>query len=324
MTYVSGTENLCGDKQYMRIVFFGTPSFAVPTLDALLESGEEVAAVVTQPDKKKGRSRLLAPPPVKERALEKKIPVLQPLNLKDPLLLEELTRFHPGIIIVVAYGKILPPGILKLPPHGCVNVHASLLPKYRGAAPIQWAIIRGEKRTGITTMLMDEGLDTGDVLLQQELTISDNDTAETLGRHLAGLGASLLLKTMQAIRQGTVEPTPQAGTPTFAPPLKKEDGRIHWSGTAEEIFNLVRGMYPWPGAYCILGQERLKIIRVKALAGPSGKAGRIEEAAGDLIVGTGNGMISILELQAEGKRRMSTRDFLQGRRLKAGDFFDEP
>ena len=308
----------------MRIVFFGTPAFAVPTLDALLDSGEEVTAVVTQPDKRKGRSRILTPPPVKERAIEKKIPVLQPVNIKGPLFIEELMQFHPEIIIVVAYGKILPLKVLKLPPHGCVNVHASLLPKYRGAAPIQWAIIRGEKKTGITTMLMDEGLDTGDILLQQELPISDDDNAETLGIRLAELGASLLLKTIQAIKQGKIKPTTQAGTPTFAPPLKKEDGRIHWSGTAEEIFNFVRGMYPWPCAYCILKQERIKIIRVKALAGVSGKAGRIEETAGDLIVGTGNGLISILELQAEGKRRMSARDFLQGRRLKTGDFFDEP
>jgi len=308
----------------MRIVFFGTPAFAVPTLDALLDSGEEVTAVVTQPDKRKGRSRILAPPPVKERAIEKKIPVLHPVNIKGPLFLEELMQFHPEIMIVVAYGKILPLNVLKLPPHGCVNVHASLLPKYRGAAPIQWAIIRGERKTGITTMLMDEGLDTGDILLQQELPISDDDNAETLGRSLAELGASLLVKTIQAIKQGTVKPTPQAGSPTFAPPLKKEDGRIHWSGTAEEIFSFVRGMYPWPSAYCILKQERIKIIRVKAVAGVSGKAGRIEGTSGNLLVGTGNGLISILELQAEGKRRMSARDFMQGKRLKAGDFFDEP
>jgi methionyl-tRNA formyltransferase len=238
----------------MRIVFFGTPAFAVPTLDALLESGEEVRAVVTQPDKKKGRSRLLTPPPVKERALEKTIPVLQPVNIKEPLFAEELAQFHPEIIIVVAYGKILPLKILKLPPHGCVNVHASLLPKYRGAAPIQWAIIRGEKKTGITTMLMDEGLDTGDVLLQEELSISDDDNAETLGRRLAELGASLLLKTIRAIKQESLKPAPQTGIPTFAPPLKKEDGRIPWSATAEEISYFVRGMYPWPCAYCILRQ----------------------------------------------------------------------
>jgi methionyl-tRNA formyltransferase len=324
VTDVQCIENPYGDKHSMRIVFFGTPAFAIPTLDALLRSGEEVAAVVTQPDKKKGRTRILTPPPVKERALEKKIHVLQTVDIKGPLFFEELSRFHPEMIVVVAYGKILPPQILKLPPRGCVNVHASLLPKYRGAAPIQWAIIRGEGKTGITTMLMDEGLDTGDVLLQEALTINDDDNAETLGRHLAELGASLLLKTIHGMKQGTVKSTPQSGTPTYAPPLTKEDGKIDWSCTAEEIFNFVRGMYPWPCAYCTLHQERIKIIRVKEHSGDPGKAGRIEKTGDELIVGTGNGLISILELQPEGKRRMSARDFMQGRRLKTGDFFDEP
>jgi len=324
VTDVQCTEYIYADNQYMRIAFFGTPDFAIPTLDALRRSGEEVTAVVTQPDKRKGRTRIVTPPPVKEYALGEKIPVLQPVNIKDPLFLEELSRFHPEIVIVVAYGKILPPQILKLPPHGCVNVHASLLPKYRGAAPIQWAIIRGDQKTGITTMLMDKGLDTGDVLLQEELPIADDDNAETLERRLAELGASLLLETIQGIKQRTVKPTPQSGTPTYAPPLKKEDGQITWSGTAGEIFNFVRGMYPWPCAYCTLHQERIKIIRVKELKGDPGKAGRIEKTGDELIVGTGSGLISILELQPEGKRRMSVRDFMQGRRLKAGDFFDEP
>jgi len=307
----------------MRIVFFGTPAFAMPTLDALIRSVEEVAAVITQPDKRKGRTHVLTPPPVKERAIEKNIPVLQPVKLKDHLFIEELSRLHPDMIVVVAYGKILPPHILNLPPHGCVNVHASLLPKYRGAAPIQWAIIRGEEKTGITTMLMDEGLDTGDVLLQEELTISDDDNAGTLGVRLAEIGASLLMKTIRGIKQGAVVPTPQSGTPTYAPPLTKEDGKIDWSYTAEEIFNFVRGMYPWPCAYCILNKERIKIIRVKALGEGSGKAGRIEQTGDDLLVGTAQGLISILELQPEGKRSMSARDFMQGRRLKTGDFFDE-
>lgn len=308
----------------MRIVFFGTPFFAIPTLDALYRSGEEVAAVVTQPDKRKGRTRELSPPPVKKYALENTIPVLQPVNIRDQQFLTELSRFHPDIIVVVAYGKILPPGILKLPSQGCVNVHASLLPKYRGAAPIQWAIIRGEERTGVTTMLMDEGLDTGDILLQEKLTISDDDTAETLGRRLSELGASLLLKTLQGIKEGTVTPAPQSGTPTYAPPLKKEDGKIVWSSTAEDIYNFVRGMYPWPCAYGMLHQERVKIIRVQALKGPSGQPGRIEKTGDELLVGTIQGLISIHELQPEGKKRMSARDFMQGRKLKTGDFFNEP
>jgi len=306
----------------MRIVFFGTPAFAVPTLTALLRSQEEVVAVVTQPDKRKGRDRLPAAPPVKELALQNHLKVLQPSTLKDTSFLEEISALHPDIIIVVAYGKILPSGILKLPPQGCINLHASLLPKYRGAAPIQWAIINGEKKTGITTMYMDAGLDTGDILLQEDVAIDDGDTGETLGRRLAHLGASLLTKTIQKIKDQSLIRTPQTGTPTYAPPLKKEDGRISWSKTAVEISNLVRGMYPWPCAYCYLKNERIKITRVKA-SGGSGIAGRIEKAHEELVVGTGEGFITIIELQSEGKRMMAARDFLQGRRLQEGTFFDE-
>lgn len=306
----------------MRIVFFGTPAFAVPTLTALLRSQEEVVAVVTQPDKRKGRDRIPAAPPVKELALQNHLKVLQPSTLKDTSFLEEISALHPDIIIVVAYGKILPSGILKLPPQGCINLHASLLPKYRGAAPIQWAIINGEKKTGITTMYMDAGLDTGDILLQEDVAIDDGDTGETLGRRLAHLGASLLTKTIQKIKDQSLIRTPQTGTPTYAPPLKKEDGRISWSKTAVEISNLVRGMYPWPCAYCYLKNERIKITRVKA-SGGSGIAGRIEKAHEELVVGTGEGFITIIELQSEGKRMMAARDFLQGRRLQEGTFFDE-
>jgi methionyl-tRNA formyltransferase len=306
----------------MRIVFFGTPAFAVPTLTALLRSQEEVVTVVTQPDKRKGRDRLPAAPPVKELALQNHLKVLQPSTLKDTSFLEEISALHPDIIIVVAYGKILPSGILKLPPQGCINLHASLLPKYRGAAPIQWAIINGEKKTGITTMYMDAGLDTGDILLQEDVAIDDGDTGETLGRRLAHLGASLLTKTIQKIKDQSLIRTPQTGTPTYAPPLKKEDGRISWSKTAVEISNLVRGMYPWPCAYCYLKNERIKITRVKA-SGGSGIAGRIEKAHEELVVGTGEGFITIIELQSEGKRMMAARDFLQGRRLQEGTFFDE-
>lgn len=228
----------------------------------------------------------------------------------------------PEIIVVVAYGKILPAQILRLPSHGCINVHASLLPKYRGAAPIQWAIINGEKKTGITTMLMDEGLDTGNILLQEETEISSDDNAETLGNKLAEIGASLLIRTIKGIRSGYIKPIPQKGTPSYAPPLKKEDGRLNWSKTATEIFNFVRGMYPWPCAYCYLNKERIKITRVKMLEG-SGIPRRVEKTGEELIVGTGEGLISIIELQPEGKIPMSAKAFLQGRRLKEGAFFDE-
>jgi methionyl-tRNA formyltransferase len=306
----------------MRIIFFGTPAFAIPSLVALLQSEEEVIAVVTQPDKKKGRGRVSSPSPVKELAIDRGIKILQPVSIKDPLFLNGLSKIMPEIIVVVAYGKILPAQILRLPSHGCINVHASLLPKYRGAAPIQWAIINGEKKTGITTMLMDEGLDTGNILLQEDTEISSDDTAETLGNKLAEIGASLLIRTIKGIRSGYIKPIPQKGTPGYAPPLKKEDGRLNWSKTATEIFNFVRGMYPWPCAYCYLNKERIKITRVKMLEG-SGIPRRVEKTGEELIVGAGEGLISIIELQPEGKIPMSAKAFLQGRRLKEGAFFDE-
>jgi methionyl-tRNA formyltransferase len=306
----------------MRVIFFGTPLFAIPALEALFKAQEDVVAIVTQPDRRKGRDRLLSPPPVKELAAGIGVEVLQPSNIKDPAFLDRLYIMKPEIIAVVAYGKIMPAQILKLPPHGCINVHASLLPKYRGAAPIQWAIINGEKKTGITTMLMDKGLDTGDILLQEETDIYDDDNAETLGRRLADIGASLLIKTLNRIKDGSVKPFPQAGPPSYAPPLKKEDGRINWSNAAINIFNFVRGLYPWPCAYCYLNKERIKITKAKILEG-YGLAGRIEKGGDELVVGTGKGLISVIELQPEGKRLMTAGEFLAGRRLKEGAFFDE-
>jgi methionyl-tRNA formyltransferase len=307
----------------MRIIFFGTPSFAVPSLAALLQSGEDVIAVISQLDRKKGRGHKYSPPPVKEFAMNKGIMVLQPEHIKDIDFLNKLSSLRPEIIIVVAYGKILPPEILTMPSHGCVNVHASLLPKYRGAAPIQWAILRGEKKTGITTMLMDEGLDTGNVLLQEETEIYNGDNSETLSKRLAEMGASVLIKTLRGIKDGTVKPAPQIGTSSYAPPLKKEDGKIKWDNTARGIFNFIRGMYPWPCAYCYLNKERIKIIRAEVLEG-SGLPRRIEKTGDKFIVGTGEGLISIIELQPEGKKIMSAKAFLQGRKIKEGIFFDEP
>ncbi|OGW36856.1 MAG: methionyl-tRNA formyltransferase [Nitrospirae bacterium RBG_13_39_12] len=306
----------------MHIVFFGTPAFAIPSLNALLQSGENVKAVVTQPDKRKGRGHILSKPPVKEFADQKGIKVLQPFNVNDPLFLKELSDMMPEIIVVVAYGRILPVNILRLPLHGCINVHASLLPKYRGAAPIQWAIINGEKKTGITIMLMDKGLDTGDILIQEETEIHDDDNTITLGERLTELGASLLIKSIKGIKNTSIKPIPQKGLPSYAPPLKKDDGRLNWSNTAKEIFNFVRGMYPWPCAYCYLNKERIKITRVMVIEG-SGLPGRVEKANDAFVVGTGEGLISIIELQPEGKMPMSSKAFLQGRRLKEGAFFDE-
>ena len=307
----------------MRIVFFGTPAFAVPFLRTLLESGEEIVAVITQVDKKRGRDRMPFSPPLKESAMRYGIRVLQPTNIKDPAFFRELSAMKPEIIIVVAYGMILPSSILNLPPYGCVNVHASLLPKYRGAAPIQWALLNGEKKTGMTTMSMNEGLDTGPILLQEETEIADEDNTETLSEKLSDLGVSLLMKTVRGLKDSSLKPLPQVGTPSYAPPLKKEDGRIDWSKGAAEIFNFVRGMYPWPCAYCYFGRERIKIISAKIVQG-SGIPGRVEKVSKkELRVGTGEGLISIIELQPEGKRPMAASAFLQGRKIREGSYFDE-
>jgi methionyl-tRNA formyltransferase len=308
----------------MRIIFFGTPKFAIPSLKALLESEEEITAVVTQTDKKVGRGRIFQPSPVKELAISSGIKILQLANINDHLFINELTAIKPDLIVVVAYGKILPQPILRLPPFGCINVHASLLPKYRGAAPIQWAIINGEKMTGLTTMLMDEGLDTGSILLQEKIEINDEDNTETLSKRLSETGALLLMKTIRGLKDGSVKPVPQEGPPSYSPSLKKEDGKIDWSKSAKEIFNLVRGLYPWPCAYCYLNKERIKIISVKILEG-TGTPRRIEKAGkGKLVIGTGKGLISITEVQPEGKRTMSAISFLQGRRLEEGVFLNEP
>ena len=307
----------------MRIVFFGTPLFAVPSLNALLQSGEEIPAVVTQPDKKRGRGHFVSYSPVKELAIKEGLRIFQPASMKDADFLNELSLIRPELIAVVAYGRILPESIINLPAKGCVNVHASLLPEYRGAAPIQWAIINGEEFTGVTTMLMDKGLDTGDILLEEKIRISDEDTTETLSRKLSELGASLLLKTIKGIKEDSIKPRPQTGEASYAPIIKKEDGLLNWSKTAIELFNFVRGMYPWPCAYCYLSKERIKIIKVRAFDG-QGKPGRIERALKDeLVVGTAKGLISIIALQPEGKKVMSAEAFLHGRNIKEGTYFDE-
>lgn len=303
----------------MQVVFFGTPQFAIPSLKALLASSNKVLAVVTQLDKRRGRLGHPSPPPVKEIAINENIKVLQPEKINDRLFIEELSCLNPDVIIVVAYGKILPPRILNLPRLGCINVHASILPKYRGAAPIQWAIINGEKETGVTTMLMNEGLDTGDIFLQESIEIKENDNSETLGEKLSELGASLLIKTIEGLESGSLKPVPQHGMPSYAPMLKKEDGRINWNKTATDIWNFVRGMFPWPGAFTNLKKERLKIINVRPAQG-QGIPGRIESISNKLVIGTGDGLIEIIEIQPEGKRIMNAKEFIIGRRLKEGDF----
>ncbi len=308
----------------MKIIYFGTPDFAVPSFQALIESGEDVVSVVTQPDKVKGRGHKLSQPPIKELAISKGIRVLQPSGIRTPEFFDEIAGLAPDIVVVVAYGKIIPSSLLKLPPLGCVNVHASLLPQYRGAAPIQWALINGDEKTGVTTMFMDEGMDTGDILLKEEVKIDEEDNAYTLSLRLSHVGASLLVKTLEGIKDKLIRPVPQSGKPTFAPPLKKETGRINWSLSAREISNLIRGTYPWPGAYCYLNGEKINIIKAKVVPHDNkGIAGKIEGISNDdIFVSAGSGTLAVSEVKPEGKKIMPASAFMHGRHLREGAFFD--
>ena len=250
----------------MRIVFMGTPDFAVPSLEALIKSDDRVIGIVTQPDRPKGRGQQLTPSPVKVIAEHEHLPVLQPTKMKDPAFLAELSAWKPDLIAVAAFGRILPPAILSLPPRGCINVHGSLLPKYRGAGPIQWALINGENETGITTMLMDEGMDTGAMLLQARITIVPDDTAGSLSPRLAELGGRLLVETLAQLKAGTLTPRAQDHRQaTLAPLLKKEDGLIDWNLSATALANRIRGLTPWPGAQTFLKMDRWNICRASAL-----------------------------------------------------------
>ena len=307
----------------MRIIFFGTPLFAVPSLKALLNSGHEVLAVVTQPDKQSGRGRHMTACPVKQEAQKTGLMILQPQKVKEAAFAEKLKPLNPDCIVVAAYGQILPPEIIHLPRYGCINVHASLLPKYRGAAPISRAIINGDDTTGITTMLMDEGMDTGPTLLQTEIEIEEGDTAGSLSDKLSRLGAEILIKTLTGLEQEAIKPVPQSGDASYAFMLKKTDGLILWSKPARELCNFIRGMNPWPGAYSFLNGKRVKILKAAALDG-SGASGLVIKAAqNELTVGAGEGLVSILEVQPEGKPAMSISAFLQGRKIPEGMRFYE-
>lgn len=303
----------------IKIIFMGTPEFAVPSLNALVESGEEVSAVVAQPDKPKGRGRKLAPPPVKVAAERHNIPVLQPAKIRTEEFLEDLRRINPDLICVAAYGKILPKAVLELPRFGCINVHASLLPRYRGAAPVNWAIVRGEKVTGVTTMQMDEGMDTGDILLKREMPIEEDDTGETLSEKLSSAGAALLIETIRDLKSGNLHPEKQdESRATYAPMLKKEDGCIDWERTAPDLRNLVRGMLPWPGAFTYLGGKLLKIYRVSVSEG-EGKPGEVlMSERGVIRVAAGIGALDVQELQMEGGKRLDSGAFLAGRKIQTG------
>ncbi|QJA06812.1 methionyl-tRNA formyltransferase [Thermosulfurimonas marina] len=303
-----------------RVVFMGTPEFAVPALRALLES-EEVLAVVTQPDKPRGRGRRLRPSPVKEVAFSAGLPVLAPLRLKDPEFLEPLRALAPDLIVVAAYGKILPREVLELPRYGCWNIHASLLPKYRGADPIRWAILRGEKETGITIMLMDEGLDTGPILLQKKISIGEEETGGELYERLSRLGAEALEEALSLHKEGRLKPRPQPENGvSYAPPFKKEDAELDFHSPAWEVACRIRAFDPRPGAYTFLQGQVFKLFRPQVLDQESPEPpGTLLGVTGEkLLIACGKGVLAVSEVQLAGKRRMTVSEFLKGHRLAAG------
>lgn len=307
-------------EKTMKVVYMGTPDFAVGPLEALIAAGYEVTAVVTQPDKAKGRSDKLIPSPVKACALKYNIPVLTPAKIKNPEAVAELAQYEADIFVVAAFGQILSEEILNMPKYGCINIHASLLPKYRGAAPIQWSIIDKEKETGITIMQMDKGLDTGDILFQKVVPIDDEDTGESLFEKLAKAGSDFLIEVLPKIEAGDVHPIKQDATKsTYAGMLTKAHGRIDWTKDADTIEHLVRGLNSWPSAYTQLQGKQLKIWKSHVVEKKGGEPGCVCEVTKDsIVVATGKDALAITELQLEGKKRMSARDFLVGRAVEIG------
>ena len=299
----------------------GTPEFAVPALKALHKNGLDVTLVVTRPDKPKGRGRKVVPPPVKEAAINLGYEVIQPASTRTSKFLNLLTKHNPDIIVVVAFGHIMPKNIIALPNIATINIHASLLPKYRGAAPIQWAIINREKETGITSMLMDEGLDTGDILLNSKIKIAADETSGTLHDRLANLGADVLIQTLKSLETGEIVPVPQDHTmATYAPLIKKSDGRINWEMPAEALEAFIRGMTPWPGAFTFHGDKRLIIFKAKPiLMDAEEKPGAVIKGFSDeLRVVTGKGILLIMEIQGASGKRLLIKDFLRGYDLPFG------
>ena len=307
----------------MKLVFCGTPQFAVPSLRRLAAAGFSLQLVVTQPDRAQGRGLTLAAPPVKQAALELGLPVTQPEKIKANQEFKDwLQQLQPEAIIVVGYGRLIPAWMLNLPPRGNINVHASLLPRYRGAAPIQWAIAQGETLTGVTTMLLNEGLDTGDILLQREMTILPSDTSITLAPRLAELGADLLVETLRGMEKGSVRPVAQDHSlATLAPILKKEDGQVDFNRSAREILNRLRGFQPWPGATTQFRGKSLKLIAGQLFSGgPALGPGELRWQAEKLLAGSGTGTtLELLQVQPEGKRAMSAREFVSGYRPATGE-----
>ena len=307
----------------MRVIFMGTPDFSVGTLEALIAAGHEVCLAVTQPDKPKGRGGKMQYTPVKERALFHNIPVYQPKRVRDPECVEELRKYDADVMVVVAFGQILPKEILEMTPYGCINVHASLLPKYRGAAPIQWAIIEGEEVTGVTTMQMDEGLDTGDMILKTEVPVAADETGESLHDKLAAAGAALCVETLKALEDGTAVREKQGESPTaYAKMLTKELGDIDWAEPAVKIERLVRGLNSWPSAYTHWNGKVLKIWRAAAEAAETadvqpGTVVSVEKES--FAVQTGDGVLRVLEVQMPGKKRMDAGAFLRGNTMEPGE-----
>ena len=306
----------------MKVIFMGTPDFSVGTLEALVEAGHEVVLAVTQPDKPKGRGKEMQFTPVKECAVKYNIPVYQPRRVREPECIEELRKYQADIMVVVAFGQILPKEILEMTPYGCVNVHASLLPKYRGAAPIQWSIIDGEDVTGVTTMQMDEGLDTGDMLLKTEIPIEPKETGGSLHDKLADAGAKLCVETLQALEEKTVTPIPQGETTTaYAKMLDKQLGNIDWTKDGAAIERLIRGLSPWPSAYTNWNDKVMKIWEAAVAEGSSeqvpGTIVKVEKDA--FYVQTGNGFLKVCELQIPGKKRMDAGAFMRGYQIKEGE-----
>ena len=300
----------------------GTPDFAVRPLEMLLGAGVEVSAVITAPDQKKGRGKKLAPPPVKEAALRLGLNVLQPVSVRPPEFLEELKRLAPDFLVVVAYGRILPKEVLAAPKYLAVNIHPSLLPKYRGPAPLNWAIVNGDDISGVTVMAMDAGVDTGGIILQEESPVLPEDTAESLGKRLSEEGGRLLVEALNGVYEGSLEPRPQEGEPCFAPMLKKDDGRIKWNESAAAIERLVRGMHPWPGAFTFLGASRIKVLQASLGPETCELPGTVLESPQDtLLLATGSGSIYLTRLQGASGKILPASDFLRGHPVPKGSVF---
>ncbi len=305
----------------MKIIFMGTPDFSVGTLEALADAGHEIVLAVTQPDKPKGRGKEMQYPPVKEAAMKRGIPVFQPVKIREPECMEELARYQADVMVVVAFGQILPAKILQMAPYGCINVHASLLPKYRGAAPIQWAVIDGEKVSGVTTMQMDEGLDTGDMLLKKEIPLDPDETGGSLHDKLAAAGAVLCVETLRRLEAGTLAPEKQGESPTaYARMLRKEMGRIDWTQDAAKIERLIRGLNPWPSAYTVWDEKTMKIWEAEVWEeNTEAEPGTVTEVGKDFFaVQTKQGQLKIKQLQIPGKKRMDAGAFLRGYKVEKG------